>query len=148
MQSFWSHLLERCHFQPIVRRCTCSVIKLITQTQELRSKNLSTIVFDFVNSLIEYHINNIVGPFAPQHHGIIAPCKSRKFYDRATIALDFSIRSVLLVYIEHIAIQSVSKKSFVKHWIYSSINAPSRLCAGCMDKRPYFRLKYILKQKV
>ena len=40
----------------------------------------------------------------------MAACKITQYYDQAAVASDFFIPSVLSVYIERIAIQSVQKK--------------------------------------
>ena len=64
-------------------------------------------------SLIECKIKHIVkkicGPFTPCHHSLLAPFKITQCYDQDTVELDFSIPSVLSVYVEHIAIQTEKK---------------------------------------
>ena len=53
---------------------------------EKLSKFNSTLHSD---SFIEYQILQIVGPFTPCHHSVMAPYKITQYYAKAAVALDF-----------------------------------------------------------
>ena len=75
----------------------------------------------------------------------MALCKISQFYDQATVELpvNFRIPSVLSVYIEHIAIQSMQKK-FVNTEVYASRKrAIMAMAVKGMDTRTNFSLMHM-----
>ena len=69
---------------------------------------------------IQHIVRKILWAVFAYHHSLIAPCNITQYHDQVTVALDFQIPSVLSVFSERIAIQSVQKKILINTEFYAS----------------------------